>query len=54
MKTLMKVLKTENKTLASGDKSMRITLETLFPEEIPKLSSILAPKVEIEVEFKED
>ena len=38
------------KSLVSGDKSARITLETLDPRDIPKLAE-LSDKMEIEVEF---
>ena len=38
------------KSLVSGDKSARITLETLSPDEIPVVAS-LAEQTEIEVSF---
>lgn len=38
------------KSLVSGDKSARITLETLYPQDIPILA-MLADKMEIEVIF---
>ena len=38
------------KSLVSGDKSARITLETLSPDEIPLVAS-LAEQTEIEVSF---
>ena len=39
------------KSLVSGDKSARITLETLVPRDIPALAN-MAEMMEIEVEFK--
>lgn len=41
----MMVQKIEIKTLRSGDKSARITLETLFPEDVGKITT-LGDKVE--------
>ena len=38
------------KTLVSGDKSARMTLETLYPEEIPIIAA-LSEQTEIEVSF---
>ena len=38
------------KTLVSGDKSFRVVLEALYPEDIEELSA-LANELEIEVEF---
>jgi len=42
------------KTLVSGDKALRVTLDTVYPEDIERLSALLAPKIELEVVFKED
>lgn len=39
------------KSLVSGDKSARITLEVLSPQDIPILA-MLADRMEIEVDFK--
>ena len=39
------------KSLVSGDKSARITLETLFQQDIPELAK-LADQMEIDVDFK--
>jgi hypothetical protein len=38
------------KTLNTGDKSARIVLETLYPDDIPTLA-LLSDKTEIEVVF---
>lgn len=39
------------KSLVTGDKQARITLETLYPKDIPTLA-MLSDITEIEVEFK--
>ena len=52
MKLEMKVCETKNKTLASGDKSMRIILETVYPGDIVELSAMLAEKIFVNVELK--
>lgn len=41
------------KSLVTGDKQARITLETLRPEDIAKIAK-LAEEMEIEVEFKKE
>jgi hypothetical protein len=41
------------KTLVSGDKSARITLETLYPEDVKNLAD-LADEMEIEVTFDKE
>lgn len=38
------------KTLVTGDKSCRIVLESLYPQDIKELS-VLASETELEVEF---
>ena len=53
MRLEMKVCETKNKTLASGDKSMRIVFETILPQDIPELSALLADKIFVNVELKE-
>ena len=50
---LMLVKDINIKSLVSGDKSARITLETLRPEDIPSLA-LLCDKMEIEVLFLPD
>ena len=40
------------KSLVSGDKSARITLETIYPKDISFLAA-LAEKTEVEVKFDE-
>ena len=39
------------KTLVSGDKTARIVLETLWPDDVKKLAQ-LSGEIEIEVDFK--
>lgn len=41
------------KTLVSGDKSARLTLETTEPNQIEQLKE-LADKIEIDVQFKDN
>ena len=50
MKKLMLVKEVNVKTLVSGDKSCRVVLESLRPEDIEELSK-LSNETEIEVEF---
>ncbi len=50
MKKLMLVKEVNVKTLVSGDKSCRVVLESLSPEDIEELSK-LSNETEIEVEF---
>lgn len=47
---LMLIKNINIKSLVSGDKSARITLETLRPEDIPVLA-MLADKIEVNVIF---
>lgn len=42
------------KLLVSGDKALRVTLDTLYPEDIEKLTAVLAPKSEVRIEFGEE
>lgn len=51
MKLLMMVKDINVKSLTSGDKSGRITLETLYPNDVSALA-LLADKMEIEIDFK--
>lgn len=39
------------KSLVTGDKSARVTLETIYPQDIEKLAG-LATETEVDVEFK--
>ena len=50
MKKLMLIKEVNVKTLVSGDKSCRITLESIYPQDINDLSS-LADITEIMVTF---
>jgi len=50
MKLLMLVKDLNVKTLVSGDKSARVTLETLYPRDIVKVAA-LSDIMEVEVEF---
>ncbi len=50
MKLTMLIKKIDIKTLVSGDKSARIELESLRPEDIGKIASLSNVR-EIEVEF---
>ena len=49
MKLLVKEINI--KALVTGDKQARITLETIFPKDIPELAK-LAEEMEIDVEFR--
>ena len=43
----------KTKTLVSGDKALRITLDVLNPADNEELSALLTPKVEVWVDFLE-
>jgi len=51
MKITMLVKQVQTKLLVSGDKSLRLVLESTRPEDIPELAE-LSSEVEVEVEFK--
>ena len=53
MKKLMLVKEVKTKLLVSGDKSLRVVLESTSPMDIKELAK-LANEVEVEVEFKVD
>lgn len=48
----MLLKKLDIKTLVTGDKSGRVTLETLTPEDVSKLA-VLSNHTEVVVEFRE-
>ena len=51
LKLVLLIKQVTTKTLVSGDKSARIVLETLYPEDVSKLA-VLSDKTEVEVEIK--
>lgn len=50
----MQVKEYKVKLLVSGDKTLRVTLDTIYPEDIERLSAMFAPKSEVQVEFTEE
>ncbi len=51
MKFIMLVKEISTKTLVSGDKQSQVILQTLYPQDVPKIAE-LSNELEIEVEFK--